>query len=178
MPRPIPASYRTAAPASARCSILPASCSTGRPESTSRTFPIAAWPKPMQDVAAGHIQMMHISIGQRAGRSHIRQGQSARHPRAAALLEAAGRPVDDGNPPRLSQAFDLVRIFRPRLTCRLEILARLNGEMRKATRAPDSARPDRKVATSSSSRICPAEFAKTANRTASRSSARSSRRRG
>ena len=84
------------------------------PKSTSRTFPIAAWPKPMQDVAAGHIQMMHISLASAQGALHSGKANSARHPRAAALLEAAGRPVDDGNPPRLSQAFDLVRILRPR----------------------------------------------------------------
>ena len=68
--------------------------------------------KPMQDVAAGHIQLMHISLSSARGALGFSQSKGPRHPGASSLRQVAEHSLNDRDPSGLPQAVDLVRLFR------------------------------------------------------------------
>jgi len=93
--------------------------------------------KPMQDVAAGHIQMMHISLS--SARGALVSGKA----KVLAILEPKRYP----KLPNIPSMSEIIPAFRKPSTwfgffgpAKLppEIVARLNAEMRQAINAPDA----------------------------------------
>ena len=88
--------------------------------------------QPMQDTAAGHIQLLHISLS--SARGALASGKA----KVLAILEPqryaedAEHSVDHRDRAGVPQAVDLVRLLRPGASMPPEIVARLNAEMRKA----------------------------------------------
>ena len=79
----------------------------------------------MQDVAAGHIQLLHISLSSAQGALGVGQGQGARHPGARALRENAERSVDERILPAFRKPSTWFGFFGP-AKLPPDILARLN----------------------------------------------------
>ena len=67
----------------------------------------------IQDVIAGHIPMMFISVSSAAGALQDGKAQTARRARAETLRKNARRSLDERVPADVPQAVDLVRISRP-----------------------------------------------------------------
>jgi tripartite-type tricarboxylate transporter receptor subunit TctC len=93
--------------------------------------------QPIQDVAAGHIQMMHISLS--SSRAAVASGKA----KVLAILE----PQRYAKLPNIPSMTEIIPAFRKPSTwfgffgpAKLapEIVARLNTEMRKAVTAPEA----------------------------------------